>query len=96
MDDRLVFELVWMHAVLPRHARAKRRHADCLHEVVCASGLGAARESSVRGMMECLQVLSEAILARRGFAPTPRAREHRADVYYPLRIRALDLAPRRA
>ena len=94
MDKALVFELVWQTAVRPQYERSKRKHADDLSRLVCASGMGTAQESSLRGVMEVIEHMSNRILIKYGF-PTPWYTCERVDIYYPMHIKALDLAIRR-
>lgn len=91
MDGTLVFELVREFAIHPQYERKKRKYADEMSRIVCGSGVGVVQESSLNGMMEIIEYLSNCILMEYGFA-TPWYMCERIDIYYPSHIKALDLA----
>ena len=90
MEDSLVFELVWRVAIRPRYSRHKKRCADKLHTIVCATRLGTTKEAHLAGLMEVLAYMSNCILIEHGFE-TPWSTRDRVDLYYPLHVQALDL-----
>lgn len=89
MEGPLAFDIVWQIAIHPRYLRRKREYADELSHLVCTSGVGTVRESSLQGMMEVIEHVSNCILIKYGFPTTwytCKAVDH------PTRITALDLA----
>ena len=91
MNGALVFDLVWHTAIHPRYERQKKAYADHLNRLVRDSGMGRTWESSLSGMMEVVEYVSHCILIEYGFA-TPWYTQERIDIYYPMHIRALNLA----
>lgn len=94
MDPSLVFELVSHFGIHPRYVQHKRRCADQMHRIMCATHVGAIVEPRLSGLMEILEYVSYCLLIEYGFA-TPWYTRERIDIYYPLQIKALDLAFRR-
>ena len=94
MDRKLVFELVWHVAIHAEYERKKRKYADDMSRIVCESGVGNTKESSLSGMMEIIEYMSNCILIEYGYA-TPWYTCERIDIYYPMHIKGLDLAFRR-
>lgn len=92
MDNpRLVFDLVWVIAIHPRYLRHKRRCANAMHRMLCTAGVGNVQESSLSGMMEVLEYVSNCLLVEYGFA-TPWYTCDRFDTYHhPIHVRALNL-----
>ena len=91
MDSQsLVFDLVWDIAIHPRYMHHMKHCADKLHCIICSTNI-ATTESTLHGTMEILEYISNCLLIEYGFA-TPWYTCNRVDIYYPMHIRALDLA----
>ena len=90
MKGSLVYDIVRQVAIHPRNRLRKRNIADALHLAVSSVRLEA-QETTLHGLMEIIEYMSYSMLRPYGYA-TPWYMCERNDVYYPLHIRALDLA----
>lgn len=91
MDDQsLVFDLVWDVAIHPRYMTHKTKCANDMHRILCSTHIST-KEPTVDGLMEIIEYISNCILIEYGFA-TPWYTCNRIDIYYPIHIKALDLA----
>ena len=89
-NESLVFDLIWDIAIHPRYMTHKTHCANDMHRIICSTNIST-KESTLDGMMEIIEYVSNCILIEYGFA-TPWYRCNHINIYYPMHIEALDLA----